>query len=219
MKKTVETITYDFDGDLFIDIGANRGLWTTELYDCYRKILFVEPSSIIQHAMATVKDPEKKITYYKYIVSHRAGQYKSLYSPHDETANLGVYNKELYGERLGITLAEENIETTCINAFMPLASPGDKILIKIDTEGSELDIMLGAMEFIQKLRPLIMMETHFHMYYDQAKYEFMIDTLSRWGYKITEYKNMALRGSHLEDGVHTGDQMRDLHYMLVMEPT
>jgi hypothetical protein len=43
MQKTIEAITYDFYGDLFIDIGGNVGMWTTEMVDLYGKCIFVEP--------------------------------------------------------------------------------------------------------------------------------------------------------------------------------
>ena len=45
MQKTIEAITYDFYGDLFIDIGGNIGMWTTEMVDLYNKCIFIEPSA------------------------------------------------------------------------------------------------------------------------------------------------------------------------------
>ena len=43
MFKTIEGLTYDFKGDLFIDIGANIGMWSTQLVDLYNRIIYIEP--------------------------------------------------------------------------------------------------------------------------------------------------------------------------------
>ena len=218
MLKTIELITHDFGGDVFIDIGGNVGMWTNELYDLYDRILFVEPSSAMDEAKNNIADPAGKVTYFKNICSDKADEKKSIFSTTGGTGNFSVYGKELYGDTLGIKLAEEDIGTITVDtAFAPLVKEGEKVTIKVDTEGADLDILLGSLEFIKKFKPTIVMEAHFHMHYDESKFDTIKSVLDEVGYDITEYK-MGYGGPGIVDGKHTGDEMRDLHYQILMIP-
>ena len=218
MLKTIELITHDFGGDVFVDVGGNIGMWTTGLYDLYDRILFVEPSSAINEAKANIIDPIGKVTYFKNLCSDKPEEKKSIFST-AESGNFSIYGKELYSESHGIKLTENDIDTISIdNNLLPLVKEGEKVTIKIDTEGAELDILLGGLEFIKKIKPTIVMECHFHMYYDKEKFDKIFKVLTDLEYNITEYKNPDYIGSDIIDGRHTGDEMRNLHYQILMVP-
>lgn len=219
MLKTIELITHDFSGDVFIDIGGNVGMWTKELYDLYDRVLFVEPSSAMEEAQANIVDPAGKVTYFKNLCSDKPEEKKSIFSVTGGTGNFSVYGKELYGESHGIKLTEDDIDTITIdNNFLPLIKEGEKVTIKVDTEGADLDILLGGLEFIKKFKPTIVMECHFHMYYDEEKFDKISEVLTSLDYDMTEYKMPGYAGPGIVDGKHTGDEMRDLHYQILMVP-
>jgi len=224
MLKTIELITYNFDGDVFIDIGGNVGMWTKELYNEYNRIFFVEPSSAMEEAKLNIADVAGKVTYFKNLCSDKPGEKKSIFSP-GTTGNFSIYAKELYSESHGIKLTENDIDTISIDSeFLPLVKKDDRVTIKIDTEGADIDILLGGLEFIKKIKPTIVMECHFHMYYDEEKLSIIKKTLSSLNYNITEYKQPIGTPGYYgpgpgADARYTGNEMRNLHYQVLMTPT
>lgn len=219
MKKRIELIEYDFGGDLFIDVGGNVGMWTSELYNLYNKVYFIEPSSdAISKAKTNLLDQEQKISYYKNICSNVLGEKKSIFSCSTDTGNFSVFGKELYKE--GIALEEDMIETITLDSLLPAIKEHNNILIKIDTEGSDLDILLGSLELIRHKIPTIIMEAHYHMYFDQEKHDKIFNTIRELGYSIQNFKNVnyLTESNRLFDGVHNGAQMYDMHFQILMTP-
>jgi len=215
MKKKIELIEYDFQGDLFIDIGGNIGLWSKELYYDYKKIFFLEPSQeAIELAKININDQLNKVVYYKNICSNESKLKKTIYSSTGNSVNYSIFAKDLYST---VISKEEDIETITIDDLLESASEHKDILIKIDTEGCDLDIILGGMKFIKEKKPNIIMEAHFHMYYDDEKFNTIKNFLYNLGYKMSEYKNDNYLHSpyHIFDGKHNGLQMHNLHYQIL----
>jgi FkbM family methyltransferase len=219
MLKKIEAVEYDFGGDVFIDIGGNVGMWSRELYDLYDKILFVEPSSsALDQAKQNIEDTGQKVKFYKNICSNELNLKKSIYTPSSDSGQFSVFGKELYKEN--IKMSEEDIETITIDSLIPEVPDNSKVLLKIDTEGSDLDVLLGSFEFVKKFKPVIIMEVHFHMYFDDSKYEKIVEFFNDQGYMVTEHKypGYLQDSKRIFDGVHNGEEMYDLHYQILMEP-
>ena len=221
MLMTVESFTYDFAGDTFIDVGGNVGMWTSKIAPYYNSVLFIEPSDVAMN-LAKKKIEEagvsNKVTYFKNLCSNLVGEKKSITASGEDSGNFSIYNKELYGAE-NISMAEDDIETITLDSLIPLIKPGSKILIKIDTEGCELDILLGAQKLIAEFKPVIMMEAHYHMYYDEEKEVAIINMLNTHGYSYLEFKmpDYLHNATRIYDGVHNGEEMYDLHYHMLFE--
>jgi FkbM family methyltransferase len=219
MIKKIESFEYDFHGDLFVDIGGNIGMWSSAVYDDYKKIIFIEPSSeAIEVAKTKINDQQGKVKFLKNICSNESGQIKSIATPSEDSGQFSVFGQELYTD---INRLEEGIETITLDSLISEASEGNRILIKIDTEGCDLDVILGGKEFIKKFKPTLAIEFHFHMYFDDEKYEKVVNFLNDLGYIATEYKFPGYRGepNRLFDGKHNGLEMYDMHYHMLAEPT
>lgn len=217
MIKKIESFEYDFYGDLFVDIGGNVGMWSSTVYNDYKKIVFVEPSQeALDQAKEKINDQSNKVKYLRNICSNELGVKKSIYTPSADSGQFSVFGKELSET---IDRAEEDIDTITLDSLIPEANEGDRILVKVDTEGSDLDVLLGGKEFIKKFKPTIAVEFHFHMYYDDDKYEEIVNFLNEIGYFATEYKFPGYMGDphRVFDGIHNGVQMYDLHYHVLLE--
>lgn len=219
MKMKIELIEHDFSGDLFIDVGGNIGMWSKILYPYFKNIIFIEPSEeAISTAKLNINDYLNKIEFLKNICSDTNGIKKSIYSCTNDTGNFSVYGKELYQN---IQKNEKDIDTLTIDSLIDLKSVknSNEILIKIDTEGSDLDILLGSLNFIKLKKPTIIVETHFHMNYDVNKYETIIKFLKENNYVINEYKNSDYLSQkyRIFDGKHNGEQMYNLHYQMLIK--
>lgn len=219
MRKKIELIEHDFEGDLFIDVGGNIGMWSAELYDLYNKIYFIEPSAdAILKAKNNLVDKKHKISYFKNICSNILGEKKSIFSCSSDTGNFSVFGKELYKDN--IALEENMIETITLDSLLPTIKQENNILIKVDTEGSDLDILLGSLELIKEKTPTIIMEAHYHMHFDQDKHDRVFDTIRSLGYSVQNFKNQnyLAQANHIFDGVHNGTQMYDKHFQILMTP-
>lgn len=226
----MESITYDFQpGDLFIDIGGNVGLWTVELLGLYEKIYFIEPSmdALVQAKQKIdthcdffgVPEMKSKVRYFKNLCSDKDGEYQSIASTCEDTGNFSIYARQLYGSQ-NVVLAEENIRTMTLDSLIPEVKEGSRVLVKIDTEGADLDVLIGGFEFIKKFRPILMVEMHWHMYYDQEKRDRVFDLVKSLGYKIQDwvFACYAHEPDKIWDGRHTGKELINKHFQLTMEP-
>lgn len=219
MFRKIESFEYDFRGDLFVDIGGNVGMWSSMVYNDYKKIIFIEPSlEAIESAKTKINDQTGKVKFLKNICSNEANQLKSIATPSADSGQFSVYGKELYDS---IDRTEEGIETITLDSLINEASEGDRILVKIDTEGSDLDVILGGKEFIERFKPTLAIEFHFHMHFDDEKYEQVVNFLNELGYVATEYKFPGYAGEpdRIFDGKHNGLEMYDMHYHMLAEPT
>jgi FkbM family methyltransferase len=230
MIKTLELVTHDFQGDLFIDIGANVGMWSTEMVGLYNKIIYVEPGNTsiatgkerIQAICDLKKVPFENITFLKNVCSDVAGKEFSLTAMGADTGNLSIFAEELYGSA-SVTMREDKIVSITLDDLINYVDKdAKKIFIKIDTEGADLDVLLGGFKFIEQFKPDIFVEAHYHMYFDNDKHQRVFDFLFSQGYELTEYKMDGYRfqPDRVFDGKHNGIEMYDRHFqMMLLQPT
>lgn len=227
MIKTIEAITYDFYGDVFIDIGANVGMWSTEMVGLYDNIIYVEPGeNAMSQGKARIKAiceqqnvPYENITFLKNVCSDEAGKEFSLTATSADTGNFSIFAEELYGTE-NVTMREEKVPTITLDSLIPYIKEGQEdIFVKIDTEGADLDVMLGGFEFIKKFKPDVFVEAHYHMYFDEAKHKKVFDFMKEQGYEVHEFKmeGYLMRPDHIFDGKHNGTQMYDKHFQMVFQ--
>jgi hypothetical protein len=117
-------------------------------------------------------------------------------------------------------MREEKVPTITLDSLIPNIKEGQEdIFVKIDTEGADLDVMLGGFEFIKKFKPDIFMEAHYHMYFDEEKHKKVFDFMAEQGYKVYEFKmdGYINNPNHVFDGKHNGTQMYDMHLQMVFQ--
>lgn len=229
MLKRIENIEYDFpNGDLFIDVGGNHGLWTKEFCQMYKNVWFIDPSEqAINEAKRQIDGHYQyfnlpnldKIKYFRNFVSSQHDRDVEIYSTTGDTGNYSLYAKELYGEK-NVKMSETGIKTITLDSLIPEIPSNSKILIKIDTEGADLDVLLGAGKLIAKFKPLIVVEMHWHMHYDERKKETIFHLLNSLGYT---YKTFLCdfwinQPDIIGDHVHSGREMVSLHFQMIMIP-
>ena len=120
MQKTIEGLTYDFEGDVFIDVGGNIGMWAIELLDVFEKIIFIEPSEqAMSQAKARIKNVCKrkeldfsKVSFKKNLCFNASDQQYNIYTPTNDTGNFSIFGQDLYGEIFGIRMKEETHRLT-----------------------------------------------------------------------------------------------------------
>jgi len=134
----------------FIDVGANVGSWTTYMARKGIKVYAFEPSP-------QSFDILKKLSFEKY---QNIVVYPCALGDKEEMAKLYLHTVSGYDSlvirRSSFRKRETMVPVHTLDSF----NLQDVGLIKIDTEGSEVPILLGAKETIKKWRPRIVIEVH-----------------------------------------------------------
>lgn len=172
-----------------IDIGAHIGLFSacsSQLTGPLGKIICFEPTpgtfSILKNTLrlnhcdnviarqAAVSDKEGTATFY---VSHTAGCNSNSLVKNKSGNELSVYDVQLV--TVDSIVAEYAIHPS---------------LIKIDTEGAELDVLQGGMSTFRKYKPIIILGLHPDFISQKGdSLEQIWDLLHQSGYKVKENKN------------------------------
>jgi FkbM family methyltransferase len=134
---------------LFVDIGAYRGQWTQFVAKSGIEVHAFEPSPI---PYAVLAEKAKKYTnFYTYhcALGDRDSEVTLSLAPF---SLLGLINEKSRGREKNTV----NVPIRTLDEFK-LADVG---VIKIDTEGYEVPILMGAKETILKNRPRLVIEVH-----------------------------------------------------------
>lgn len=137
---------------VFLDIGANIGIYSLSLFKSARQTFAFEPenetyarlvNNIKVNSITNIKTVKKAVTNKK-------------------TSKLTLYiNKENMGLsslKIAYNEGKQIIQATNLDAFIKEQKITKIGLIKIDVEGSELDVLAGAPNTLSKLGPPILIE-------------------------------------------------------------
>lgn len=152
-----------------VDIGANVGLWSCDLVQKFESVVAFEPVAEFRYCF------EKNISQKNYILHPVAlGQSESMIKMNIVQGNTGHSHIDLssfgYGDIPLKTL--DSFHLTNVD------------LIKIDVEGFEEQILLGASETIRTNKPVIVVEQQKHEYKNDVIDTPAVKILENWGYVV-----------------------------------
>ncbi|OLE85276.1 MAG: hypothetical protein AUF79_16775 [Crenarchaeota archaeon 13_1_20CM_2_51_8] len=140
---------------LFIDAGACYGAWAMRASRYYSTTIAFEPHdqtySLLKRNLQINKI--KNVIALNLALSDRAGESSIYLYPSPGTHSI-------YSEHLGLksTNQTQTVQTSKLDDYsfkQPVS------MIKVDTEGAELEVLRGAMKTIRKYKPRLAIETHF----------------------------------------------------------
>ena len=160
VKETYEAIinSHSEKPDIFVDIGANYGTHSLLFLVHEISTLTFEPNSSCHDyfiEMCKLNNVKPKLEHMALGEEHG---YVELAYPMNETW-LGT-TESTSMKRLGKvkTLEMERVEQVLLDSYLP-SFRGKRVLIKIDTEGNELAVLLGATKIIREVQPKIIFES------------------------------------------------------------
>ena len=177
-----------------IDVGVYRGVYSYEMAKYSNKVHSFEPNPIIfNYINKNLKKIVKNIVLYNYALSNKNGIY-DLKVP-IRNSNYNKENFEEYYKMGRATIHDKNnfdkfekfqINTKKIDEF----NFNNKIsFIKIDVEGHELEVIKGALNTIEKNKPVLVIEIHPHA--DRTSFlkrQIIFKTLKYYGYEIEDVR-------------------------------
>jgi FkbM family methyltransferase len=133
-------------GEVFVDVGANVGAYTLFGAPRFQTVLAVEPGSIARRMLERnlIINDVQNVTVDARVVGTRNGLVKLYHSP--ATINWGLIPSNTSQEF-------DLVEAVTLGDL--LSEYGRVDLIKIDVEGSELDVLRSAEDSLQKVSEII----------------------------------------------------------------
>lgn len=137
---------------LFFDIGAHVGLWSMMAIRAgFKEIRAFEPNHVTFKCLVSNISNHPGVTVHNYGIAERNGLVDII---HEHEGNSGAV-KVIPGS----TCCVQNINNDNIGGSVyKLSIKPHETLVKIDTEGSELECVKGMDKIIQSLRPVVIVE-------------------------------------------------------------
>ncbi len=176
------------DNPVFIDIGAHTGKFTDSLIEYFpfaQGVLF-EPTYRNYEILKNKFWNKTGIDIINCALDIEAGKRKFYYTEDSAQNSLLLFDSE------NTQYYESEIETNTLDNFFLGSNRINRIdLIKIDTQGNDLNILKGGMNTIQKYKPVILTEFIFiSLYKNQGLYFDQFNFFRRIDYNLAGIYNM-----------------------------
>lgn len=158
--------------DVLIDVGVGRN--TNFLYDAFpsAELVLVDPIN-------DVKDVDRPYTFYQYAASNKTGL-TTMYIDLDSINMCSIYDRTSLTK--GKRIKEIVVEQTTLDSIIPIE---DKTYgLKIDTEGADLDVLLGATEVLKKCSWVICEVSVLERFVNSYKFEDIILFMKEHNFKV-----------------------------------
>lgn len=184
-KRSYEKYFSPREGDTVVDAGANSGLFTlraSRLVGKSGRVIAVEPYSksfILLERHLRTNQRHNAIALHLAVGREPGRASLNVYSSPGENS---LFNRPVDSLRREVTrMGSENVEVDTLDSVVTMVGASSVDFLKIDVEGSELDILIGAVGVLKQFHPKIVAETHlFGSSADEMRF-FLI----RHGYAVT----------------------------------
>lgn len=137
---------------LTIDVGANCGLYTRELARLSKNVHAFEPSR--QMADVLRQTSAANVEVHEVALSDREGQAELLIPQGEQGAVHGLASLEPQVAQAAQSCVALNVPMARLDAVVH----DDVAFVKVDVEGHELNVLNGAVDLIERCRPIFLVE-------------------------------------------------------------
>ena len=183
----VKTLDF-YNIDLVIDIGANKGQFGKEIreFGYKKKLISFEP---MKSAFLELKEQSKKYplwevenlgfgkeTSYEFLNISKNSVSSSILQVLETSTNVNQDTK---------FVSKEQINLISLNEYLSKNDIGDnKVFVKIDTQGFEKNIILGAEKVKDKITGFLLELSIVELYNSAALFNEMISLLNKFGFEL-----------------------------------
>jgi len=166
LKKNIENI------EVFFDIGSHKGTYTDLIIKEYkvRKVVMVDPQKNIFKFIKKKYANNKIVKTYNFAISDKKKKQTLYINKHDLTSSLTQIDKKnsylnlkakLFGGTINDLIQNKYMVNSCRLSEIIKKNSVNKIdLLKIDTEGHELQVLKGAGSFLKNKVNFMLIEIH-----------------------------------------------------------
>ena len=158
--------------EIFIDIGSHKGSYTDLIINNFyvKKVIMVEPQKNIYEHVKKKYLKDKRVKTYNLAVSDKKKRQALYINKHDLTSSLTEIDKKnnylklkakLFGGSINDLIQNKYMVNSCKLSEIIKKNNVKKIdLLKIDTEGHELQVLKGAGSFLKNKVNFMLIEIH-----------------------------------------------------------
>ncbi|WP_460189160.1 FkbM family methyltransferase [Urechidicola sp. KH5] len=144
------------DGDVFVDIGANIGLFTlnaANLVGEFGSVIAFEPFKMNWNSLKknVLLNRYTNIKIENFAIGEKNGEISLFYD--DSESNLGMVSFKEKGNSI-----KENIESITLDTYIKNHSITKVDFIKLDIEGGEFNALKGMIETLNRFKPTLLIE-------------------------------------------------------------
>lgn len=194
-----------FDINLIIDVGANEGQfgkWVRGIGYTGR-IVSIEPVSTAYNALQRSIAHDPKWTAMRLAIGREEGFLKI------HVAENSVYSSALPRAQFLVEsddsstyIRSEMVEQRTIDGILDSVSNiGDRILLKIDTQGFEREVLAGAVSSLPKLTGVLLELSFLALYEGEPLSKEMIETLGGYGFSLVSLQPLMYGNLCQGDGM------------------
>ncbi len=183
----VKTLKF-YDIDLVIDIGANEGQFAKEIieYGYTKRIESFEP---MKSAFIKLEKNSKKSGLWKTVNlgfgKENSFEFLNISKNSVSSSILQVLETSTNVESDTKFISREKIKLITLNEYLSNNEYKDKkIFVKIDTQGYEKNIILGAEKVKDKIKGFLVEMSIVKLYSSEASFNEMIDLLNKLGFEL-----------------------------------
>lgn len=155
----------------YYDIGSHKGTYTDLFLKNYKglKVVMFEPQKKIFNFIKKKYKKNKNVKYFNIAVSNKNSKRLLFINEHDLTSSFSVFNNKnnylkfkaiLFGRNLHRMIKKKiEVKTITLNEVLKKNKFLKVDLVKIDTEGHELDVLQGMKKNLKNIRH-ILVEIH-----------------------------------------------------------
>jgi FkbM family methyltransferase len=189
-------ISIQKDIDCVIDVGANKGQFAKKLRDMGYdgQILSFEPEPVAFSAISALSSTDDKWTVFDCGLSSACGA--AQLNVYEDTSLSSFYEINKFGENLAGNLTRktstQEISIRMLDDFSTLLGGFSSILLKIDTQGHELDVLKGARSTLERTNVVLCECSLQSIYSGQATFTEITNFLSDLGYASERSFSVAM---------------------------
>ncbi len=179
-------VSFDLERGLIVDAGANVGAWSAAVLEMApdAQILAIEPIPHARRQLALRLAGSPNVTIEGRAIGRKPGSATFHVTQADHNASLlkpKPETNDLYG--WGWEVAEE-IQVDVIDLDSLLAGR-DVHLLKVDVQGGERDLLLGAQDTLTRTTAVLIEVTMFPHYEGDATFAWLHEHLSEAGFQLS----------------------------------
>jgi FkbM family methyltransferase len=147
---------FESPGAIFVDVGAHAGRWTLPMARFFRRVVAIEPNLDAYRVLTGNVKKAGLVNVYAFNIGLSSEDGVKTLSELDGIPSRSTLYPEF--SRWPVT-KQTRVHMVRLDSWLS-SSVGKISFIKIDVEGSEVEVLKGAQETLKKWRPRICVEAH-----------------------------------------------------------
>jgi len=180
-----------FTPTVIVDVGANSGQWAAKISDVYPSVPLhvVEPQAECRPALEALRAGRSGVEIHSVLLSKPGA--REVMMAGVGTGSTGAYVVPDPAGRGDLTPMRA---TTLDELIGPRLTPNDRVLLKLDVEGHELDVLAGAQQVLPRVEVLVS-EVQFYdiEHFGNPVFADYVAAFDRCGFQLYDVASLSAR--------------------------